>query len=120
MYISATREAGGGGRGGGGSGGEGDKEEGEPYAVIEWNYQLQAAQGGVPETQAFFVVEHQPRSCQQFPKSGNVTFRDVYVEVDYEPVAAPVWVAQQEKPACASAAAVVDSATAVISWDPEA
>ena len=107
MFISSDGASGGGGGGGGGS--------------IKWNYQLQASQGDTPESTAYLVVEHQPRrSCAQFPASGNVTFEDVSLAVDYAPVAAPAWVAAQEKPACGSEATVLNSATAVISWNTSA
>ena len=83
---------------------------------ISWNYQLSAKQE-VPETTAFIVVEHKPRSCDQYPASGSITFSNIYVEVDYEPVANPGWVAKQERPACDSEATVVDAYNLKISWD---
>ena len=87
---------------------------------ITWNYQLQASQGSVPETRAFLVVEHSPRSCDMYPSSGFVTFAKLYVEVDGEEVVDPAWVAAQENPACDSVATVVNSSTVTISWNPEA
>ena len=72
------------------------------------------------ESSAVFVLEHQPRTCKAYPTSGEMSFENIYVEVDYKPVAAPAWEALQERPACSSKAEVVDSATIKITWDPSA
>lgn len=72
------------------------------------------------ESSAVFVLEHQPRTCRAYPTSGEMAFEDIYVEVDYKPVAAPSWQALQERPACDSKAVVVDAKTIKITWDPSA
>jgi hypothetical protein len=44
------------------------------------------------------VVEHQPRSCSQVQSSGGITFSKIVIEVDYQRVETPLWVAKQENP----------------------
>ena len=72
------------------------------------------------ESSAVFVLEHQPRTCKAYPTDGEMSFENIYVEVDYKPVVSPTWQALQERPACSSKAVIVDSATVKITWDPDA
>lgn len=72
------------------------------------------------ESSAVFVLEHQPRTCRAYPTCGEMSFEDIYVEVNYQRVVAPAWQALQERPACNSKAEIVDSATVKLTWDPSA
>ncbi len=83
---------------------------------ISWNYKLERSQHA-NESTAYVVVEHAPRSCRQFPASGGITFSQIYVEVDYQPVAKPAWRVEQERPACGSKAVLVDDSTVRLEWD---
>ena len=83
---------------------------------IAWNYKLERKQKA-NESTAYIVVEHAPQSCSEFPPSGGITFSDIYVEVDNEPVAAPAWRVEQESPACNSKAVLVDDTTVRLEWD---
>ena len=69
------------------------------------------------ESSAVFVLEHQPRTCRAYPTDNEMSFENIYVEVDGKPVTNPNWQAQQEKPACNSKATIVDAATIKFSWD---
>ena len=82
---------------------------------ISWNYKLEAAQK-VPETTAFIVVEHTPMSCDMFPASDNVTFSNIYVEVEGKPVASPKWVAAEMTAGCDSKAVILDPQTVALTW----
>jgi len=72
------------------------------------------------ESSAVFVLEHQPRTCRAYPTDGEMSFDNIYVEVDGKAVAAPAWEAKQEDPACNSQATVVDSQTVKFTWSPTA
>lgn len=81
-----------------------------------YNYKLESKQHAVEAT-AYFVLEHQPRSCGQLPSSDSITFTDVNVEVEGAKVEAPLWAALQEQPKCGSQVVVQDSHTIKIEWD---
>lgn len=68
------------------------------------------------ESAAYFVLEHQPDSCDQLPAAGKVTWTDIKVEVNGKAVASPTWVAGQEGPVCGSQAVVVNPSTVEITW----
>lgn len=44
------------------------------------SYTLQSGQTGTEST-AYFVLEHQPSHCNAYPESGQMSFKDIYVEV---------------------------------------
>jgi len=75
---------------------------------VSMNYQIQDAQHK-NESQAYFVLEHQPNRCSAYPSSGLCTFENIYLEVDGEEVSDVAWEAKQENPMCDSKATVVDS-----------
>ena len=87
--------------------------------AISTEYALEREQHEV-ESSAVFVLEHQPTLCKAYPRSGQMAFEHIYVEVDGKPVARPKWQALQERPACNSEAVVVDPATIQFTWDPSA
>jgi hypothetical protein len=84
--------------------------------VSDFTYDLLARQDGTEST-GYFVLEHQPGSCRELPPNGNVTWTDIKVEVNGQPVASPQWKAMEEQPKCGSKATVVDPTSVVISWD---
>ena len=86
---------------------------------ISWRYKLERRQRA-NESTAYIVVEHSPRRCDMFPPSNGITFSDIYIEVDGEPVANPAWVTKQESTACKSKAVVVDKTTVRLEWDADA
>jgi hypothetical protein len=47
------------------------------------------------ESDVYFVMEHQPDSCDQLPADGAITFNNIYVELAHEPIPAPQWQAIQ-------------------------
>jgi hypothetical protein len=68
------------------------------------------------ESVGYFVLEHQPDSCSELPPNGKVSWTNISVEVNNIVVQNPVWVAQEENPACKSKA-VVNSPTSIdIVW----
>eukprot|EP00966_Prymnesium_polylepis_P005961 136266-Prymnesium_polylepis.1 len=83
---------------------------------ISWRYQLEKRQRA-NESTAYIVVEHQPSRCDMFPPSNGITFSHIYLEVDYEPVRAPAWLAKQERASCGSKVVVVDPSTVRLTWD---
>ena len=46
-----------------------------------FNYRLQRKQHA-PESTAYFVLEHQPDRCKAYPTDGEMSFENIYVEVD--------------------------------------
>ena len=72
------------------------------------------------EAQAYFVLEHQPQSCDELPPSGVVSWTNIEIEVNNERVENPRWTAKQENPKCGSKATVVSSHTVNITWDASA
>jgi len=71
------------------------------------------------ESVAYFVLEHQPRTCQAYPTNGECIFENIYLEVEGEEVT-PTWEAKQMRPACNSQTEIVDSRTIKMTWDSEA
>jgi hypothetical protein len=86
---------------------------------VTMNYKLQSAQTEV-ESVAYFVVEHQPETCNAYPTSNECTFSDIVVEVENQVVSSPKWEAMQKDPACDSKATVVDSSTIKFTWNSNA
>ena len=84
-----------------------------------FRYPLMARQSAT-ESVGYFVLEHQPEHCAQFPPNGLVRWTDVAVEVDGKVVSEPIWTAVQERPACNSTAVVLDPKTIEIRWDASA
>jgi len=84
-----------------------------------YNYPLYAAQKATEST-AYFVLEHQPHSCDQLPPNGIVTWSNISVEVNGEPVAAPLFRAEQESPACGSKVKIVSPTSIELTWDAKA
>lgn len=74
---------------------------------VSMNYKIQEEQHK-NESQAYFVLEHQPSHCSAYPASGECTFSNIYLEVDGEEVKDVAWEAKQEQPRCNSLATVVD------------
>jgi hypothetical protein len=68
------------------------------------------------ESVLYFVLEHQPSTCDAYPPKGLCVFQDIYVEVEGKAVT-PKWEAVQERPACGSKVTVVDSKTLAITWN---
>ena len=67
------------------------------------------------EAVAYFVLEHQPDSCDAYPADGTMTFEKIYMEVEGKPVT-PQWSAQIGQNACNSAAHVLDPAQIQFTW----
>jgi hypothetical protein len=86
---------------------------------ITTNYKLLARQTGT-ESQAFFVLEHQPSFCKAYPTNGKCTFEDIILEVDNIVVAKPAWSAQTFNPKCNSKCVILDANTIEFTWDPTA
>lgn len=63
----------------------------------------------------YFVVEHQPNACSEYPANGFVVFRDISIEWDGG-ARTPAWSGHQFQPACNSQAHVVDASTLKFTW----
>ena len=72
-----------------------------------------------PASIAYFVVEHQPQSCDQYPADGEFVFSDIQIARNGAPVAAPAWQAIQngQYDACNTTAHVEDKSTIKFTWD---
>jgi len=81
-----------------------------------FNYQLLPAQTAT-ESVAYFVLEHQPSTCDQLPANSIVSWRNIEIEVNNVPVTDAIWVAAQSAPMCGSVATVLDAKSIDISWD---
>ena len=66
-------------------------------------------------TDAYFVVEHQPNSCSEYPANGGVVFSNI--DIAWEDGHAPVWTTAQFKPACNSQCVVKNATTLQFTWD---
>eukprot|EP01064_Diplonema_japonicum_P026113 TRINITY_DN37528_c0_g1_i1.p1 TRINITY_DN37528_c0_g1~~TRINITY_DN37528_c0_g1_i1.p1 ORF type:complete len:223 (+),score=43.63 TRINITY_DN37528_c0_g1_i1:58-726(+) len=69
-----------------------------------------------PYTDLYFVVEHQPSSCKQYPANGEITFANIYVELEGTAVT-PTWEQIKYKDACSCAGQTVDPKTLKFTWD---
>jgi hypothetical protein len=70
------------------------------------------------ESTAYFVLEHQPSNCNAYPADGEMSFDNIYLEVDGKEVKNPKWEAKNEQPACSSECKIVDGETIKFTWDP--
>ena len=66
-------------------------------------------------TDVYFVVEHQPNSCAEYPANGNVVFQDIAIA--WADGHAPAWTATPFKPACNSKGVVNNASTVTFTWD---
>ncbi len=66
-------------------------------------------------TDVYFVVEHQPNSCSEYPADGGIVFENIAVA--WESGAAPAWSVKQFKPACNSQGSVINASTLKFTWD---
>lgn len=82
---------------------------------ISYNYPLRSAQK-TSESVGYFVLEHQPGNCDEYPPNGKVTWTDIKIEVDGDTAGAK-WEAKQEQPACSSKVTVVDQSTIELTWE---
>jgi len=67
-------------------------------------------------TDAYFVVEHQPDDCGQYPANGQITFTDINIELNNKPVT-PSWKGLQFNPACNSTPHVLSPSSVQFTWD---
>lgn len=65
-------------------------------------------------TDVYFVVEHQPNTCSEYPANGNVVFYDI--AITWEQQHDPVWTVNQFKPACNSQGQVLNSTALEFTW----
>lgn len=66
-------------------------------------------------TDVYFVTEHQPSNCNQYPANGQVLFTDI--EIAWNGVTTtPTWSAQQFQPACNCQAKVVSPSSILFTW----
>eukprot|EP00754_Rhynchopus_humris_P038940 Rhum_TRINITY_DN21579_c0_g1::Rhum_TRINITY_DN21579_c0_g1_i1::g.174317::m.174317 len=69
-----------------------------------------------PYSDLYFVVEHQPSSCTQYPASGTISFENINVEVAHEPVV-PKWEQVKYQDACNCTGQTIDPRTLKFTWD---
>ena len=83
--------------------------------TISTPYKIEAKQT-TKETTAYFVLEHTPRKCAALSAAGEMSFENIYLEVEYEEVT-PAWESEIGQNACNSACVVKDPATLEFTWD---
>jgi len=76
-----------------------------------------AVEGKIVYTDAYFVVEHQPSNCEEYPSNGEVIFSNINIELENQPVI-PEWQAFQYRPACESTAHILNSSSVSFTWNP--
>ena len=69
-------------------------------------------------TDVYFVVEHQPNACTEYPANGFITFNNISVAWESGAKVTPAsWSVNQFKPACNSQGIVLDASTVKFTWD---
>jgi hypothetical protein len=69
-------------------------------------------------TDVYFVVEHQPNSCTEYPASGSITFNNISIAWESGAKVTPdSWIVKQFKPACNSHGLVGDASSVKFTWD---
>jgi len=71
---------------------------------------------GLLYTDTYFVVEHQPNSCGEYPSNGYVVFQNIYIELNNKQVT-PKWQAIDYQDACNCQGYITDSQTVKFTWD---
>lgn len=82
---------------------------------VEYPYRLHNRNND-HESVLYFVLEHQPSTCDAYPPNGVTLFENIRVEVDGKAVT-PTFKAVQDRPACESRGHVIDSKTIAITWN---
>eukprot|EP01060_Flectonema_neradi_P028359 TRINITY_DN380_c8_g1_i1.p1 TRINITY_DN380_c8_g1~~TRINITY_DN380_c8_g1_i1.p1 ORF type:complete len:233 (+),score=52.02 TRINITY_DN380_c8_g1_i1:118-816(+) len=87
------------------------KKGGDPPVVS-----VRSLSATTPYTDLYFVVEHQPSSCKQYPADGKITFENIYVELDGQ-AHTPEWEQVKYKDACDCVGKTIDPKTIEFTWD---
>lgn len=66
-------------------------------------------------TDVYFVTEHQPDSCTEYPANGGIVFSNIIIAWDNQQ-ATPQWSAHQFQPACNSQAHILSSSSVSFTW----
>jgi len=66
-------------------------------------------------TDVYFVVEHQPNTCGEYPKNGNVTFTDI--SIAWASGTKPTWTTEQFKPSCNSLGKIISDTELLFTWN---
>jgi len=74
------------------------------------------AANGLTYTDTYFVVEHQPNSCGEYPANGNIIFQNIYIEINGQQIN-PQWQAIDFQDDCNCQGYIVDSSTIKFTWD---
>lgn len=67
-------------------------------------------------TDVYFVTEHQPDNCNEYPANGEVVFYDINIAWANQ-FQTPQWEAYQYRPACNSTAVVLSPSSVKFTWD---
>jgi hypothetical protein len=86
---------------------------GKPISTVV----TKAQANGEVFTDVYFVVEHQPNSCSEYPADGKILFENIAIEWEGSPSKVPAWNVSQFKPACNSRGSVVNSSSLLFTWD---
>jgi len=75
-----------------------------------------AIEEGKLYTDAYFVVEHQPNDCSEYPADGQIIFKNINIEWNGQ-LMRPTWDKETYQDACNCQPSVLDSQTIKFSWD---
>ena len=70
---------------------------------------------GMLYTDTYFVVEHQPNSCREYPQNGNIVFENIYIELDGKPTV-PHWKVAKYQDACGCTGSVLSPSKLKFTW----
>jgi len=70
---------------------------------------------GLVFTDTYFVVEHQPNSCGEYPANGLIVFQNIYIEINYKQLN-PQWQAIDYEDACNCQGSILSPSTVKFTW----
>eukprot|EP01123_Difflugia_compressa_P012832 TRINITY_DN565_c0_g1_i1.p1 TRINITY_DN565_c0_g1~~TRINITY_DN565_c0_g1_i1.p1 ORF type:complete len:230 (-),score=42.09 TRINITY_DN565_c0_g1_i1:137-826(-) len=74
-----------------------------------------AVESGKLYTDVYFVVEHQPNTCSEYPADGKIVFKDIHIV--WQKGGSPQWKGIQYQDACNCTPTIIDPATIQFTWD---
>jgi len=80
-----------------------------------WSVTSNIPANGLTFTDTYFVVEHQPDTCAEYPANGNCVFYDIYIEIAGKQIT-PQWQTVEYQDACNCQGQVVSSSSIEFTW----
>jgi len=70
-------------------------------------------------TDTYFVVEHQPQSCNQLPSNGQITFTNIQISIEGKPIT-PQWKGYTWQDDCNCEPKILSSSSVQFTWETSA